>query len=87
MSTAGMNDDIHMLAGEYVLGLLGEAERAAFEARLADDALARAAVGLARERFLEIDTSAAPLAPSADLWRRIESAPPRPPLSGMRSLR
>ena len=74
MSTAGMNDDIHMLAGEYVLGLLGEAERATFEARLADDALARAAVGLARERFLEIDTSAAPLAPSADLWRRIESA-------------
>lgn len=72
MSTADMNDDIHMLAGEYVLGLMGEAERAAFEQRLATDPLARAALATSRERFLEIDTSAAPVSPSPQLWARIE---------------
>lgn len=74
MTNAPFGDDIHMQAGEYVLGLMDDAERAAFEARLAIDAAARAAVASARDRFLEIDTSAAPVAPSAGLWNRIEGA-------------
>ena len=69
---------LHDVAGEDVLGLASDAERAAFEQMLADDADAREALALARERFLELDTSALPVPPTPELWDRIETALERP---------
>ncbi|MFN3868946.1 MAG: anti-sigma factor domain-containing protein [Hyphomicrobiaceae bacterium] len=68
--STGINLD--EIAGEYVLGVLSDAERVAFEDRIARDADARAALARVRERFLELDVTAAPLPPSQALWQRIE---------------
>lgn len=66
-------DDLDVLAGEFVLGLMNDADRDAFAQRLERDPAARAAVALAQERFLELDTSA-PAAPDTErLWQRIET--------------
>lgn len=77
-SNDGNHDELRILAGEYVLGLLSEDERAAFEARLASEPSTRAFVADWRERLLELDLSAAPVTPSPDLWpgieRRIEAS-------------
>lgn len=64
--------DMSLLAGEYVLGLMDDAQRGAFEARLAGDAELRRLVAAERERFLELDLTAAGAQPSAELWSRIE---------------
>jgi anti-sigma-K factor RskA len=64
--------DLHVLAGEYVLGVLSDAERDAVEARLATDGALRAAVKEARERFLELDLTAASAPAPAALWEGIE---------------
>lgn len=56
-------DDPQALAGEYVLGLLDEAEARALEARMVKDATLREAVAAWRERLLPLDESAAPQAP------------------------
>lgn len=69
----GSKEDLDVLAGEYVLGLLDSTERARFEARLVDEPLLRSALKRARDRFLEIDTSARAVPPAADLWQRIEA--------------
>lgn len=66
-------DDIDVLAGEYVLGLMGKAERPAFERRMLAEPEVQAAVAAARERFLELDTVVEPVAPSRELWGRIEA--------------
>lgn len=68
------DDDLDVLAGEYVLGLLDAEERQRFEARLPTEPALANALRRARDRFLEFDTSARPVAPSADLWPRIESS-------------
>jgi anti-sigma-K factor RskA len=65
-----MIDDV--LAGEYVLCVFDETERAAFERQLARDAGLKAAVARWQERLAELDGSAQPLPPSAALWSRIE---------------
>jgi anti-sigma-K factor RskA len=72
-SGAGSHDDLEVLAGVYLCGLMDDAEWAAFEERLRSDASLRRAVAAARERFLELDLGAPPLAPSDRLWQRIES--------------
>ncbi len=64
-------DDLQALAGEYVLGLLDPAEVREIERRMTQDMALRDAVAAWRDRFLEIDASAAPVAPSAHLWQRI----------------
>lgn len=60
------------LADLFVLGLLDAAEQAEVEARIETEPDLRRAVGLARDRFLALDLTATPLAPSTDLWARIE---------------
>jgi len=67
-----------ILAGEYVLGLLGPEETAALERRLERDRGLRRAVAEARERFLELDTTAAPATVSPGLWPRIAAVLARP---------
>jgi anti-sigma-K factor RskA len=61
-----------VLAGEYVLGVLEDSERAAFERQLARDPALRALVARWQQRFAELDGSAALLAVPAMLWNRIE---------------
>lgn len=76
------DDDLQALAGEYVLGLLAPAEAREVERRLARDMALRDAVAAWRDRLLDIDIAAAPVAPSAELWRRIAgeiAAPQRTP--------
>jgi anti-sigma-K factor RskA len=63
--------DIEALAGEYVLGLLDPAAAAELEARMETEPALKAAVGRARERFLEIDLSARPAPVPHDMWERI----------------
>jgi anti-sigma-K factor RskA len=64
-------DDLQALAGEYVLGLLEPAEADDVERRMTTDTALRGAVAGWRDRFVEIDAAAAPVAPSTELWRRI----------------
>ena len=64
--------DMGVEAGEYVLGLMDDATRAAFEVRLASDAELRRLVVAERERFLELDLTADGPPPSPALWQRIE---------------
>lgn len=71
--------DMSLAAGEYVLGLMDDAARADFEARLATDPELRRLVAVERERFLELDLTASGPAPSADLWQRIEQDVARAP--------
>lgn len=65
--------DREILAGEYVLGLLDDAEREAFEKRMASDAKLDAAVARWQERLAPIDATAPLIEPSTGLWLRIES--------------
>lgn len=61
------------LAGEYVLGLLDETEFAAAEHRLDTDSDFAASVERWRQHFFALDATTTPLAPSVDLWPRIEA--------------
>jgi anti-sigma-K factor RskA len=72
MTDGGRPDDV--LAGEYVLGVLEGAERATFEHRLARDRALQVAVARWREHLSPLDATAAPVAPAAALWSRIESS-------------
>jgi len=65
--------DREILAGEYVLGLFDGAEKEAFEKRMAGDAKLDAAVTRWQARLAPIDATAPMVAPSAELWLRIES--------------
>ena len=66
------------LAGEYVLGLLDEAEFAAAERRLDTDRDFAASVERWRLHFFALDATATPIAPRVDLWPRIEAGRLRP---------
>ena len=61
------------LAGEYVLGLIDGADCAAAERRQADDPDFAGAVESWRGHLAEVDATATPIAPPADLWSRIEA--------------
>jgi anti-sigma-K factor RskA len=65
-------EDIHALAGEYVLGTLPIAEREAFEARLANDPELQQAVAAWEERFFPYTAMVDPVTPSDYLWPRIK---------------
>ncbi|APW38543.1 RNA polymerase subunit sigma-70 [Rhodoferax koreense] len=69
MSAAPGDDD---LAAEYVLGTLSAARRREVEARIDVDAELRAEVLAWQERLLPLTALAEPVAPSAQLWQRIE---------------
>ncbi|KAE8437212.1 anti-sigma factor [Vreelandella piezotolerans] len=72
MSPSNEPDDLHALAGEYVLGTLPMAEREAFEARLANDPELQKAVAAWEERFFPYTAMVEPVTPSDYLWPRIE---------------
>jgi anti-sigma-K factor RskA len=62
------------LAGEYVLGVLDEAEMARAEALLAADKAFAREVADWQERLAPLDETAAPMTAPAALWLRIEAA-------------
>jgi anti-sigma-K factor RskA len=67
-------DDGNLVAAEYVLGVLGIAERREVERRLPrDQALARA-VAFWEERLGGLAAAVEPVAPPATTWPRIEAA-------------
>lgn len=59
-------------ADAYVLGLMDDTDRRAFEATLEGDVTLQQAVGQARDRYLELDLAGPEAALSPDLWSRIE---------------
>jgi anti-sigma-K factor RskA len=59
-------------ADAYVLGLMDDTDRAVFETAMEGDAALQRAVGLARDRFVELDLAGEPSSLSPDLWARIE---------------
>jgi anti-sigma-K factor RskA len=78
MSADPLIDD--MLAGEYVLGVMEDAERVAFERQLAQDPALKAAVARWTSRFAELDGTAPRVPAPARLWGQIEQSigTPRP---------
>jgi anti-sigma-K factor RskA len=66
------SDDLNDLAGEYVLGTLASAERAAFEARLRTDVAAQRAVAQWASHLQPLADGVTPAIPSPDLWQRIQ---------------
>ncbi|PUA20273.1 anti-sigma factor domain-containing protein [Glaciimonas sp. PCH181] len=71
-------DDLHDLAGEYVLGTLSLSRRQEVERRLPQEAALRAAVDDWEQRLLPLTALAEPQQPSTQLWRRIEQSLPMP---------
>lgn len=69
-----IDDDLHELAGEYVLGTLAAGERRRVELALPHDAALRAAVQEWEARLLPLTNLAAPSEPSSGLWPRIEAS-------------
>jgi anti-sigma-K factor RskA len=67
-------NELDRRAGEYVLGLLSEDERDAFEDELARSAGARLALRHAQECFAELDATAPPVHTPPTLWSRIETS-------------
>lgn len=63
-----------VLAGEYVLGLLEDAELESFERRFAREKPLQDEVAYWRARFTDLDATAEAQAPSPDLWHRIEGS-------------
>ncbi|MER2264425.1 anti-sigma factor [Methylobacterium oxalidis] len=63
-------------AGEYVLGTLGGAERAAFERALAHESALAAAVRDWERRLAPLSLLAAEVRPSPEVWERIARALP-----------
>ncbi|MEG1055296.1 MAG: gluconate 2-dehydrogenase subunit 3 family protein, partial [Janthinobacterium sp.] len=68
------DEELQRLAGEYVLGTLELAERAAVEQRLPREPALRDAVDAWEQRLLPLTTLAPPEAPSAQLWPRISAS-------------
>lgn len=67
-------EDRSAAAGEYVLGTLNDADRAAFAEALARDPALQAEVYDWQDRLLALSLEAAPATPGAQLWLRIDSA-------------
>lgn len=68
------DDDLHALAGEYVLGTLDAKQRAQVQKRLEQDADLRKAVDDWEIRLLSLTDLAEPVTPHASLWSRIEQS-------------
>jgi anti-sigma-K factor RskA len=66
--------------GLYVLGLLEGAERQAFEAEMSRDPGLSSAVSRLSSHLAHLDDTVTTVAPSADLWQRIETALEQPAL-------
>jgi len=66
-----MNDDLHVLAGEYVLGTLSASASAEVERRLLNEPALRLAVQQWEADLLPLAAMAPPVQPSPQLWARI----------------
>ena len=64
-------DDLDLLAGEYVLGVLPAEERAAVERRLLDNAGLAARVAAWQERLAPLAEDLAPVTPRPQVWQQI----------------
>jgi anti-sigma-K factor RskA len=64
--------DLHIDAGEYVIGTLDASERTAFTERLRGDAQARTAVASWEMRFADLADAIAPIVPPQRVWTGIE---------------
>ncbi|WP_346399400.1 anti-sigma factor [Pseudomonas syringae] len=67
-----LDDNIHELAGEYVLGTLSAQKRLDVQRRLSREPDLQAAVNAWEQRLLPLTELAEPVTPSPDLWDRIE---------------
>jgi anti-sigma-K factor RskA len=65
--------DRSVAAGEFVMGTLEAADRAAFEAALARDSGLQAEVYAWQDRLLGLTRRVAPIEPDASAWSRIEA--------------
>ena len=74
------DDEDRVLAGEYVLGVLDAAQRAAVSRRIADEAVFAQAVAWWEQRLTPLVGEVASAEPSAGLWPRISNliAPRQP---------
>lgn len=70
-SGTGEPEDLHLLAGEYVLGTLDAVQRQSVQARLAHEPELAAAVQDWESRLLPLTVLADPVVPSSALWQRI----------------
>src|SRR5262249_58453557 len=66
--------DGNLVAAEYVLGVLGAAERREVERRLAQEPALASEVAFWDERFTGLTDMVAPVAPPEATWSRIETA-------------
>ncbi len=72
--TIGPADDGNLIAAEYVLGVLGVAERREVERRLAQEPALVAEVAFWEERLTGLTDAVAPVSPPQAAWSRIETA-------------
>ncbi|MDA8444398.1 anti-sigma factor [Paracidovorax valerianellae] len=70
----GNPEDLHWLAGEYVLGTLPAAARRQVEQRLAAEPALQRAVAEWEARLLPLTGLAEPIAPPEQLWARIDAS-------------
>ena len=75
-------DELDVMAGEYLLGLLSDMDRSLFEAALMHNEDARKALRSTRERFSELDTTAHVADVPHGLWARIEGELDKRPEAG-----
>ena len=68
------DDNLHDLAGEYVLGTLASSARRAVDEAMPHNAALRAEVEGWQQRLLPLASLAAPVAPGPGLWQRIEAS-------------
>ena len=67
-------EDLHVLAGEYVLGTLPAADRKIVQQRLPSDRALQQAVAEWEARLLPLTQLAEPITPPAALWARIDQS-------------
>lgn len=72
-------DEMHLLAGEYALGLMPPEEAAVFERELQRNQALSAAVGYWNDRLLDLAPPHTEVEPAAGLWQRIENGLPVKP--------
>jgi anti-sigma-K factor RskA len=66
------DNELDLLAGEYVLGVLSLQQREEFEEEMQRNPRAAALAAAWSDRLLRVAPSPSPVEPAADLWQRIE---------------
>ncbi len=81
------HDADNAMAGDYVMGLLDDAEYAAAERRIATDQSFAQAVSAWRARLADLDLTAEETPPSPALWQRIADATKTAPIDTLPAAR